>query len=227
MIQRQNNYTVRWILVIVTAIAFTLLTWMVCRGMTDTADDKISLAVASARTPGLTTLFTAVTYLGSWEAIVIVCLLSLVYWKTGESHALAISITAIITTLFRIMLKGIIARPRPTIVSHLVDEGGFSYPSGHAIASMSVYMLVFILLYKIMEQGARKNALLTLCAALPFLIGFSRVYLGVHYASDVLGGWLAGVAFGLAILTAAHLTEQYVKNRKEENENHTKHSRHY
>lgn len=211
----KKTYRIRWITVAVCAIGFAVVTVLVALGKTTAWDDGILLAIASVRSAGLTTLFQALTYFGSWEAIVIICLLSIAYHKRGrcgESLAVVIVSTAVITTLFRMLMKGIIARPRPDVVSHLVNEGGFSFPSGHAIASMSVYMVIFILLYENMEKGSKKNLLMTLSGIMAFLVGLTRLYLGVHYPTDVIGGWLAGTAFGLAILTSV----QVLKTRSAE-----------
>ncbi len=75
----------------------------------------------------------------------------------------------------------------------LLPQGGSSFPSGHTICAMAVYGMLIVLLLTYWKPGARRTAYMILCGAAVAAVGFSRIYLGVHYTTDVLGGLTAGV----------------------------------
>jgi undecaprenyl-diphosphatase len=98
------------------------------------------------------------------------------------------------------VLKAFFARPRPTVVPHLTEAGAPSFPSGHAMLSAIVYLTLGALLAQLTERRWVKAYVLGVAVMLTFLVGLTRVFLGVHYLTDVLGGWMAGLAW--AVFTA-------------------------
>ncbi|MBM9605016.1 phosphatase PAP2 family protein [Desulfopila inferna] len=92
-------------------------------------------------------------------------------------------------------LKYLFARPRPDESLHMVMTETFSFPSGHAMSSAVVYLSLAGLLAKVQRQRNVKIFTLAVAVLLVFLIGISRIYLGVHYPTDVLGGWSVGLAW--------------------------------
>jgi undecaprenyl-diphosphatase len=111
--------------------------------------------------------------------------------------------------LLNSVLKSLFARPRPTVVPHLSEAHTFSFPSGHAMLSAIVYLTLGALLAQLTERRWLKVYVLGVSLTLSFLVGLTRVFLGVHYLTDVLGGWMAGLAW--AIFTA--LLARAVKRR--------------
>lgn len=105
-------------------------------------------------------------------------------------------------------LKVMIGRARPEIVPHLVPEVSGSFPSGHAMMSAVIYMTLGSMLVRLEPHARVRYFLLGASVGLPALIGISRVYLGVHWPSDVVGGWLIGA---LWILVAAHVLDRVVE----------------
>lgn len=93
------------------------------------------------------------------------------------------------------VLKTFFHRVRPTVLPHLVVEHSFSFPSGHAITSMLLYGVVLFALKDFITTRPVRLAVQILLGVLIFLIGISRIYLGVHYPSDVLAGWLLGLSW--------------------------------
>lgn len=103
-------------------------------------------------------------------------------------------------------LKGLYSRPRPDVVPHLAYVTSSSFPSGHAMLSAIVYLTLGALLARLVERWGAKLYFVAVAAVLTLLVGASRVYLGVHYPTDVVAGWSAGSAWAiLCWLTARHL----------------------
>jgi undecaprenyl-diphosphatase len=100
-------------------------------------------------------------------------------------------------TVLNFVLKAFFARPRPTVVPHLTEAGAASFPSGHAMLSAIVYLTLGALLAQLTERRWVKAYVLGVAVMLTFLVGLSRVFLGVHYLTDVLGGWMAGLAWAV------------------------------
>ena len=100
-------------------------------------------------------------------------------------------------TLLMNALKNVFERPRPTVVPHLVTVSSLSFPSGHAMSSAIVYLTLGALLARLVQTRLVKIYCIGVGLLLSFLIGVSRVYLGVHYPTDVLAGWTAGLCWAL------------------------------
>ncbi len=102
-----------------------------------------------------------------------------------------------------VLLKRLFARPRPSVVPHLTEVITQSFPSGHAMLSATVYLTLGAMLAQLAERRRLKGYILAVSLLLPFLVGLTRVYLGVHYPTDVLGGWVAGLAWALLMAVCA------------------------
>jgi undecaprenyl-diphosphatase len=96
------------------------------------------------------------------------------------------------------LLKPLFARPRPSVVPHLVPVDSTSFPSGHSLWSAVVYLTLGTLLARVTSDRITQLYLILLPALLTVFIGLTRVYLGVHYPTDVLGGWVVGFLWALA-----------------------------
>lgn len=182
-------------------ILFAALAVMVQGGNAAWLDDPVRQGFYDLRTPGLTTLMEAVTYLGNWQSVTVLCLLMLAYDKSRIPFGLAGASVALVDTAMNKGLKALFARPRPEDVAALIEQGGFAFPSGHSVTSMAFYG---ILLYLVRTRVEDKKTAALLTAALVLLIaliGPSRIYLGVHYPTDVLAGWAEGLfVAGVAVM---------------------------
>jgi undecaprenyl-diphosphatase len=98
-------------------------------------------------------------------------------------------------------LKLFFARPRPDIVSHGTHIMTYSFPSGHSMLSATVYLTLGALITELVTRKRLKSYFLIVAMLISFIVGLSRIYLGVHYPSDVLAGWCAGL-FWAALITA-------------------------
>lgn len=119
-------------------------------------------------------------------------------WLTALATALAIVSGGFAVDL----IKGQVLRARPDLVPHLVQVSGYSFPSGHATSSAVVYLTLAALAGQITPDRAARRYLLVVAVLLVGAIGCSRVYLGVHWPSDVLSGWCFGTLWALGWWTA-------------------------
>jgi undecaprenyl-diphosphatase len=107
------------------------------------------------------------------------------------------------------VLKELFQRPRPEVVPHLSQVMSLSFPSGHAMTSAVVYLTLGALLMRVADRRATKIYCMTVAMVMAGIIGVTRVYLGVHYPTDVLAGWLVGLSWALM----CWLVEQALERR--------------
>ena len=112
----------------------------------------------------------------------------------NKKIGLSIFSNIVIITILNQLLKRILRRPRPTEF-RIVEETGYSFPSGHSMVSMAFYGYLIYLIYRYIKNKYIKWSLIVLLSILICLIGISRIYLGVHYTSDVLGGFLLSISY--------------------------------
>jgi undecaprenyl-diphosphatase len=111
--------------------------------------------------------------------------------------ALFVLLTSASGELLNFGMKQLFNRPRPTIVPHLRDVVSTSFPSGHAMESAIVYLTLGAILMRVAESRLTKIYIISVATLLTMLAGISRVYLGVHYPTDVIGGWIVGFMWAL------------------------------
>ena len=109
----------------------------------------------------------------------------------------------VIVTILNQLLKAILQRPRPTEY-RIVEETGYSFPSGHSMVSMAFYGYLIYLIYKYVKNNYIKWISIVLLSILVCSIGISRIYLGVHYTSDVLGGFLISMSYLVIYISAVN-----------------------
>ncbi len=146
-----------------------------------------------------------ITELGSTAAVTIVAVLTFMIgvligpWRHGLAGAVTIGLASVGNQL----LKATVARARPDLLEPIVVEHGFSFPSGHSALGMVAYGVLAVLVMRSRLPLAARRAAVAALAILVLLIGLSRVWLGVHYPTDVLAGWTAGAVI---VLIYARLT---------------------
>ncbi|MBY6128877.1 phosphatase PAP2 family protein [Qipengyuania aquimaris] len=101
--------------------------------------------------------------------------------------------------IFGTVLKSLFARARPEVVPHLVEVNSLSFPSGHSMNSAIVYLTLAVMISRSFEERKTRIFIIGVAALLVLTIGFTRLYLGVHYPTDVLGGWTVGATWALAM----------------------------
>jgi undecaprenyl-diphosphatase len=118
------------------------------------------------------------------------------------------------------VLKASFARARPEVVPHLREVMTSSFPSGHALTSAAVYLTLGALLMRIAEGRLAKYYCIAIAMLVTFLVGCSRVFLGVHYPTDVIAGWLIGLSWALLCWTVERFLERRAGLRREQQEHH-------
>jgi undecaprenyl-diphosphatase len=162
-----------------------------------------------------------VTSLGSTAVLTLITLAVLGYLLIERKFQAALFLIAAIGggTLLSTLLKLGFDRPRPDLVAHSVETFTASFPSGHALMSAVTYLTLGALLARVEEHGRVKLYLLGVAVVLTVLIGISRIYLGVHWPTDVLAGWSVGAAWALSCWLIALWLQRH--NRMEGEEHHT------
>lgn len=158
------------------------------------------------RNPFLTQIMKVITFLGEAEVLIGLAVLYILICKNKKTGAIVMLNLGTIA-LFNHILKFIIKRSRPSL-EHLVVADGFSFPSGHSACSMAFYGMLIYLINKKCKNKKARYILTAVFSVLILAIGCSRIYLRVHYPSDVL----AGFTFGLLILSLFSKLVNFVDN---------------
>jgi len=135
-----------------------------------------------------------ITKLSGTIFLITVAVLVLVFIK-NKKQGLAVAVNLALAPLTNQIVKQFFRRPRPDLSFRLIEETGFSFPSGHSMTSMAFYGFFIYLVYNNVKNKTVKWLLITLLSLVIVSVGFSRIYLGVHYTSDVLGGFAEGIAY--------------------------------
>ena len=143
-----------------------------------------------------------ITNFGGAIFIIILTVILFVIIKNKKIGISIISNLVIITAINQI-LKRIVQRPRPTEY-RIIEETGYSFPSGHSMVSMAFYGYLIYLIYKYVKNKYLKWISIILLSILICSIGISRIYLGVHYTSDVLGGFFISISYLIIYISAVN-----------------------
>lgn len=182
-------------------------------------DDPVREFFYGLRTPGLTGIAVAITMLADKRVIICICILLLIIPQTRLRFGVPLSAGALGVILTNTLIKHLVQRSRPDVL-HLVTEHGHSFPSGHSITSVFFYGLAIWLVWRHVNDPAARR-ILTIFLAIPvLLIGPTRIYLGVHYPTDVLAAWcLAIVAIAVVIEVIETIKRRAVLRKHEETDN--------
>ncbi|MBO5414146.1 MAG: phosphatase PAP2 family protein [Bacilli bacterium] len=180
------------IILISLIILFLIITGLVIIDVTLSIDHAVYDFLISFKSDKLTYFFKFFTKFANVKTIVIIVLLFLII-KRNILRFYPL-IVAVDVELLNLLLKFIVKRDRPNILQ-LVTVDNYSYPSGHAMMSMGVYGCFIYLIYKYVKNKKVKIIGISILSILILLIGISRIYLGVHYFSDIIGGYIASICY--------------------------------
>ena len=180
-------------------VLFAVILACVLTGHTAGFDISIMKFFYSLRCPAVTGLAVVITTLANKNVIIGICLVLLIVPKTRLTFGVPLSAGALGLILLNSLIKILVERSRPEVL-HLVTEHGFSFPSGHSITSLFFYGLAIWLVWRYVDNRTAKRVLTVLLSIPTLLIGPTRIYLGVHFPTDVLAAWcLAFVAIIIVI----------------------------
>ena len=154
-----------------------------------------------------TQVMKVITWFGSATCLILLTIILFIVLK-NKITGFIIAINLVIVTILNQLLKFVLQRPRPDDY-RLIDESGYSFPSGHSMISMAFYGYLIYLIYKSKFNKYVKIILITIFVFLILFIGISRIYLGVHYTSDVIAGILLSISYLIVFI-------KLFKNDKEE-----------
>ncbi|HEY1064145.1 MAG TPA: phosphatase PAP2 family protein [Candidatus Saccharimonadales bacterium] len=165
-------------------------------------DEKLLTAINTLHSDWLDTIMRSVTIFGEWTVVLGIGAVVALYLVRRGMHAVALIISGSLigSLLLNLLLKGLFDRLRPDLWVPLVQETSFSFPSGHATASAT---LGLAFLFAAWSTRWRIAALWSSVVYI-IVIGFSRLYLGVHYPTDVLGGWLLAATVITLMIYCSH-----------------------
>jgi membrane-associated phospholipid phosphatase len=181
--------------------AFVGLALLVATDRSDAFDRGVIGAVRDPAIHDSLSFLAPVTELGGTWAVTVIALLvaflgvAVGPWRHGIIGAVVIGVASLGVEAF----KAFLARERPDVLEPIIVEHGFSFPSGHATLSMVAYGVLAVLVTRSFVVPLVERLIVAIAVTLVFLIGLSRVWLGVHYPTDVIAGWIAG-----ALIVAAY-----------------------
>jgi membrane-associated phospholipid phosphatase len=180
-------------------------------------DRKVAVRLHEWGSPELTSAFEAVTILGNVPVLAGVALAAGALLARGRRpyDAVLVLLAFAGAEVLSAALKQGFERDRPTFAEPRATETTFSFPSGHATVSLAVYGALAYVAFRMLSSAGARAAALAAATALVLLIGFSRLYLGVHYLSDVLAGFSAGLAWLALCVLALHLHRERESFRRE------------
>jgi undecaprenyl-diphosphatase len=175
-------------------------------------DSSMLTAVAKMRRPWLSIVAVDLTALGSTTLVVLITAVGVCMFFSLKDDLAAwqLLVNSVGAGIWTEITKNFIERSRPENIAPLVQVSGFSYPSGHSLASASLYLTIAILAVRYLPTTKARVLLFGLAVAVVSMVCMSRVYLGVHYPSDVASGASLGVAWALLLAGIFSMFERRV-----------------
>lgn len=192
--KKQKNY-IRWTIMGCALICFGVIASQIVQNPVISFDETLRYWVYEQRSPLLNAIFIPITYMGNWQTITVLAAILLAVPKTRRNIGLPFAVISLSSTVVYKVVKGIFERPRPELDVRLIPQGGFSFPSGHSMNCIVCFGILIYLIRRYCPNRKLANILTVVLGLLIVGIGTSRVYVGVHFPTDVLGGWSLGLAF--------------------------------
>ena len=185
---------------------FVEITDAVIDGDTQSFDNKILLLLRDVDDPSkalgperLEYAVRDITALGSFTIVTLITLSVIIFLLLKKEYRSIIYVISSVVggALIVQILKMFFARERPDVVTHLVSEITMSFPSGHTAISAVVYLSLAVLAFRVEKHHTTRLFIISTALFITFIVGLSRIYLGVHYPTDVLAGWTLGLFWAL------------------------------
>ncbi|AFL81580.1 membrane-associated phospholipid phosphatase [Aequorivita sublithincola DSM 14238] len=221
---RKNNPKLPYVITILVALIIVVAGLNIFIELTETLkeeilanyDQQISNYIISFRNPSLTRYFIFMTNVGDIYGYLVVLVLALCiswfFFKNWRYVAQTV-LVLMLASISNVMLKRFIDRARPGI-EHLVSVETLSYPSGHAMSAMAFYGFLIYIFYRFKMNNWLKYGIILLLVFIILSIGISRIYLGVHFPSDIAGGYIAGLIWVFFCILIFNLVEVFRRDPK-------------
>ena len=190
----------RFVVLFICLAIFIVLLINVLNGNIINFDNNIYKVISSLKSNFMTAFFKGITMFANEEPIILIALVCLFVIKNRRIGA-SIVVNLVSSAFINHVIKELVQRPRPPIEYRMVEESSFSFPSGHAMTSATFYGLIIYFVLKNVKDRKLRNTICITLSLLIFLIGISRIYLGVHYASDVLAGFAFAILYLIIYIT--------------------------
>lgn len=201
----------KWIICLITLILFIAIIRSIYKESIMNFDNFYYEHISKLISEQMTFFVKMITNLGSAFSLVSLTILILLISKE-KKYGILVGINLITIFVINTILKFIFARPRPLDIN-LIEELGYSFPSAHAMISTAFYGFIIYLIWQTKISKRRKWISSILLSILIVLIGITRIYLGVHYASDVFAGMLISISY-LVLFTSIASKYLYKNNKK-------------
>ena len=190
---------IKWVIFVIAILIFSFLAYFVLEGKTGEFDSFIYKIVTFNKTDFISGFYKFITNFASGIMVGIISLVFLIIFK-NKRYGGFIFLNVFNIFVLNFLLKLLFMRDRPYELM-IIDEVGYSFPSGHAMAALGFYGFIIYLLWHFNLAKSAKIIFSVLLGVLIILIGVSRIYLGVHYASDVLAGYMVSLAYLILYIT--------------------------
>ena len=184
---------IKWFVLLVCIVIFWEILENIFQQEIEGFDTYIYNIISKSISEPLTTILKIVTNLGGPITYILISLLIIIFSK-NKKYIVYILTNLLLIAGINQAIKFIIQRPRP-VEYRMIQQGGYSFPSGHSMVSMAYYGLLIYFIYHKIKNKQLKWTLCIILSILILLIGVSRIYLGVHYASDVIAGFCFSLGY--------------------------------
>lgn len=202
-----NKYLI-WIILVLGLLLFFYLVRLINANTISVLDNYIYNLIKGFISPKITPIVKFITEFGNYTVMIPVIILFYLFNKDKSfNRYFTINLVAIFTSNF--IVKNIIRRDRPIDIN-LIIENGFSFPSGHSMVSFAFYGFIIYYVYCSHLSKLGKTIIISILTLLVLMIGLSRIYLGVHYASDVIGGFVLALVYLIIFIKYIYKKEKKI-----------------
>lgn len=177
----------KWIVCFCCLLVFIILSILVLTKKDIYLDSFVYNFISKHISNNLTFVVKNLTHISSAIIVILITIIVLIFFK-NKKYGVYMGLNLILITFFQIVLKNIFTRNRPIDIN-LIEESGYSFPSGHSLTAMAFYGFIIYLIYSSKLPKRSKNIYISLFSILIFIVGISRIYLGVHFFTDVIGAF--------------------------------------
>lgn len=176
----------KWVVCGIGILIFATIVVMLLTNNVTSLDNSIYNIIISSKSDAMTMFMTIITMMCNTEFIIVATLLLVLLIKNKKIGGMIAS-NVVLCSVINTIIKHIFLRPRPVGIK-LIEQGGYSFPSGHSMMAVAFYGLLIYIIWNTKWRNVWKIFTTTLLVILILLIGISRIYVGVHFASDVIAG---------------------------------------